>query len=102
VAAIGSPGGNSIVGYVAKAIVGLIDWRLSMQQAVSLPNLVARGSVVSVERGADPKLVTYLQSRGLNVRADAGEESGLHGIVLRRFGLEGGADPRREGVARGY
>jgi len=102
VAAVGSPGGNSIIAYVAKALVGLIDWKLPVEQALSLPNIVARGGVVAVERGADPKVVSYLQARGLNVRPDAGEESGLQGIVMRPGGYEGGADPRREGVARGY
>ncbi len=102
VAAVGSPGGNSIIAYVAKAIVGFVDWGLPMQAAVALPNLVARGDVVSLEAGAAPEVAAALRAAGLTVRADAGEASGLHAIVKRPDGFEGAADPRREGVARGY
>src|SRR3546814_2875022 len=43
VGAIGSPGGSSIPAYIAKTLVGLVYWDLPLQQAVDLPNLVARG-----------------------------------------------------------
>jgi gamma-glutamyltranspeptidase / glutathione hydrolase len=36
------------------------------------------------------------------VRSGFGEDSGLHGIAAKNGGYEGGADPRREGVARGF
>ncbi len=102
-AAVGSPGGNSIIAYVAKAIVGWVDWGMPMQAAVSLPNLVARGDVVSLEAGARPEVAAALRAAGLTVRGDAGEASGLQAVVRRADGtLEGAADPRREGVARGY
>lgn len=100
VAAIGSPGGNSIVAYVAKALVGWIDWKLSLQEAVNLPNVVARGDVVSVEKGMDPAVAAALKAHGLTVHPDAGESSGLNGFALRRGGLETAQDPRREAVAR--
>ena len=102
VAAVGSPGGNSIIAYVTKAIVGFVDWKMPMQAAINLPNLVARGDVVSLEAGARPEVAAALRAAGLTVRADAGEASGLHAIVKRPGGFEGAADPRREGVARGY
>jgi gamma-glutamyltranspeptidase/glutathione hydrolase len=101
VAAMGSPGGNSIIAYVAKALVGVFEWKLPIQQAFALPNIVARGDVVSVEKGADPAIVAGLRAHGLNVKADVGEESGLHGIIKVPGGYVGAADPRREGVARG-
>ncbi len=101
VLAIGSPGGNSIIAYVAKALVGLIDWKLPIDQAIALPNIVARGDVVSIEKGTDPAIIAVLRAHGLNVKPDQGEESGLQGIVKVDSGYQGGADPRREGVARG-
>jgi gamma-glutamyltranspeptidase/glutathione hydrolase len=101
-AALGSPGGNSIVAYVAKTLVGLLDWKLSMQEAAALPNLVARGPSVSLETGFSPEIAAYLKAKGLPVAADRGEDSGVHGIVRRGSHLEGGADPRRDGVAKGY
>lgn len=102
VMAIGSPGGNSIIAYVTKALVALIDWKMEPMAAISLPNIVARGANVSVEKGADPKVVELLKAKGLNVTADAGENSGLHVILKTRTGYVGAADPRREGVAIGY
>ena len=103
VAALGSPGGASIIDYVAKALVAHIDWKLPLQQAFALPNIVAKGDTVSIETGEPDEVVQALQARGLQVKANAGEESGLHGILaVPGGGYEGAADPRREGVARGY
>ncbi len=102
VMAIGSPGGNSIIAYVAKALVALIDWKMDPKAAISLPNIVARGANVSVEAGADPRMVDLLKSKGLSVSANAGENSGLHVIIRTAHGYIGAADPRREGEAIGY
>lgn len=102
VLAAGSPGGNSIVAYVAKALVALLDWNLSPGQASALPNIVARGAVVSVETGADAKVVAYLQTKGLSVRPDQGEISGIEVIRATPKGYVGGVDPRRPGKAEGY
>jgi gamma-glutamyltranspeptidase/glutathione hydrolase len=100
VAAFGSPGGNSIVAYVAKTLVAWIDWKLPLQAAVNLPHVVARGGVVSVEKGMDPVVIAGLRAHGLEVRPDAGESSGLNGFALRNGVLETAQDPRREAVAR--
>lgn len=98
----GSPGGNSIVAYVSKSLIAVLDWGMKAQAAVALPNIVARGETVRVETnmpmGQD--WAQMLSEAGYNVRESAGENSGLHVIVVREDGLEGGADPRREGVAR--
>ncbi len=103
VAAVGSPGGLAIPSFVLKAIVGVLDWNLSMQQAVALPNLIAIGDFyVSEPEKFAPGVVEGLATRGVAVRGGfGGEGSGLHGVMVRDGRLEGGADPRREGVARG-
>ena len=103
VAAVGSPGGLAIPSFVLKAIVGVLDWNLSMQQAVALPNLIAIGDFyVSEPAKFAPGVVQGLAARGMAVRGGfGGEGSGLHGVMVRDGRLEGGADPRREGVARG-
>jgi len=103
VAALGSPGGNSILAYNLKALVGVLDWKLSMQDALALPNLIARGDNYASEPAKyAPGVVDALKAKGVVFTGFGGEGSGLHGIIVRPGGkLEGGADPRREGVARG-
>jgi gamma-glutamyltranspeptidase/glutathione hydrolase len=97
----GSPGGNSIVGYVAKTLVAVLDWGKTAQEASSLPNIVARGPIVSVETAdaTGKAWARTLTDAGFKIREVAGENSGLNLIVVRKDKFEGGADPRREGVA---
>lgn len=98
--ATGSPGGSSIIGYTAKTLVGMLDWGLTPQQAIELPNVVARGDVVRIEGGMDPAILAELTALGFTIDANRGEISGIH--IVRRLddgSLIGGADPRREGIA---
>lgn len=97
--AIGSPGGNAILAYIAKSLVGAVDWGRPMQAAIALPNLVARGSGFNGEVGRfSPEVLAGLRARGIELRAGAGEDSGVHGVLLRQGRVDAGADPRREGV----
>jgi len=100
VAALGSPGGTAILAYNAKALVGLLAWGLPLQQAIELPNLIARGADFYGEVSKfPPAVLEALAARGVTIKPGRGEESGLHGVVVREGGrLEGAADPRREGV----
>lgn len=102
VAALGSPGGSAILGYNSKTLVGLLAWKLPLQEAVELPNLVARGRDFFGEAARfPPEVLEGLKARGVEVKPGRGEESGLHGVVLHADGrLEGAADPRREGAWR--
>ena len=104
VAAIGSPGGPAIIAYDLKALVGLLDWKLPIQQAIDLPNLIAHKDAWNAEVGKfPPAVVEGLAARGVTLSGGgAAEASGLHGVEAIPGGLRGGADPRREGVARGY
>lgn len=103
----GSPGGNSIVGYVSKTLVAVLDWGKTAQEASALPNVVARGQTVRVETSdskVGPNAIgkqwsEMLRAQGFKVQEVSGEVSGLNLIVVRKDHLEGGADPRREGVA---
>lgn len=102
VGALGSPGGSSIIAYNAKALVGWLAWGLPIQQAVDLPNVVARGDRVSTEFDRMPApTIEGLRALGLQLPANpGGENSGIHAVIVRDGALEGAADPRREGVAR--
>lgn len=97
----GSPGGNSIVAYVAKTLVGVLKWGFSAQEAANFPNIIARGDVVNVEvdRGIGARIAKTLTDSGYTVRERRGEASGIHLIIVKDDELDGGADPRREGVA---
>jgi gamma-glutamyltranspeptidase/glutathione hydrolase len=100
IAALGSPGGSAILGYNAKTLVGLLAWKLPLQEAVELPNLIARGKDFFGEAAKfPPEVLEGLKARGVEVKPGRGEESGLHGVALHADGrLEGAADPRREGT----
>jgi gamma-glutamyltranspeptidase/glutathione hydrolase len=104
VAAAGSAGGPAIIAYVMKTLIAALDWNLSMRDAVALPNLIAHGANFTGEPDKfGPTLMQALRAHGLDVHASQYEESGLTGLkVLPDGTLDGGADPRREGVAVGY
>jgi len=99
--ALGSPGGSQIIPFVAKALIGLIDWDLDMQAAVSMPHLTNRFGTYDLEEGtAAASMAADLTALGYKT-AVRELNSGLHGIAIGPDGLTGGADPRREGVALG-
>jgi gamma-glutamyltranspeptidase/glutathione hydrolase len=100
-ATLGSPGGSRIILYVMKALVGLLDWQLDAQAALDLPNFGSTGDTVELEYGwSTIWRALVLKSYGHAIAPDL-MNSGLHAIVRRNGVLEGGADPRREGIALG-
>jgi gamma-glutamyltranspeptidase / glutathione hydrolase len=117
-AIVGSPGGANIIQYVVKTTLGIIDWNMDIQQAINLSNFGAQTSATtSLEKGSlAVGAEAELKARGHTVSI-LDINSGVHGIVFSRvrsdgsLGLltrnpdagtwAGGADPRREGVARG-
>ncbi|MEZ5417424.1 MAG: gamma-glutamyltransferase [Vicinamibacterales bacterium] len=117
-AIVGSPGGGNIIQYVVKTLVGLIDWKLDIQAAIDLPNFGAQTSATTeVEKGTVlSALQPGLAARGHTV-AVVDINSGLQGIVFNgmrgatpapfakapaKGRWAGGADPRREGTAKGH
>jgi gamma-glutamyltranspeptidase/glutathione hydrolase len=100
----GSPGGNSIPAYVAKSILGVLDWKMDAQTVADFPNIIARGQKVRVEvkDPAGKEIAEDLKSRGYDVLEREGENSGLHIIVVHPDRLDGAADSRREGIVRQF
>jgi gamma-glutamyltranspeptidase/glutathione hydrolase len=108
-AAVGSPGGSRIIGYTVQALLGLIDWQMPAQAAISLRHVINRNDKTEIEEvGAGSDLEGTLKQFGKLAAplADLGHDvqvrelnSGLQGIRVHPDGtMDGGADPRREGV----
>jgi gamma-glutamyltranspeptidase/glutathione hydrolase len=117
-AIVGSPGGSNIIQYVAKTLIGILDWNLDIQSAINLGNFGAQTSATtSLEKGSSVKdLGPALTALGHTVSVldiNSGIQgitrlnslpaytSGLAAVVKPLSGWAGGADPRREGTAAG-
>jgi len=98
---LGSPGGSNIIGYVTKTLIAALDWNLPLQAAIALPHHINKNGRTELEQGTVlEKIAPALEKLGHDVRIRP-KTSGLHGIRVVPGGLEGGADPRREGLAIG-
>ncbi len=114
--ATGSPGGATIIQYVTKTLVGVLDWGLDAQQATAMVDFGASNSpstnvgsehpnVDVTNNGANDALITGLRALGHTVNT-AQQSSGLATVIKRSnpqgyYYYEGGVDPRREGVVLG-
>jgi gamma-glutamyltranspeptidase/glutathione hydrolase len=100
-AVLGSAGGPRIIGDTLHAIIGLLDWNLSMQDAFAQPRILNLNGPTELEEG------TPLANRAAALRALGHQvqvrphEGGLAGVRRVGDGWEGAADPRRDGVAKG-
>jgi gamma-glutamyltranspeptidase/glutathione hydrolase len=98
---IGSPGGSRIINYVAQALIAMLDWDMDAQQAASMPHIANRFGVFELEEGTSAEaMAPELEAIGYKTSV-AELNSGLHIIAIKPDRLEGGADPRREGIAAG-
>ncbi len=105
VMSVGSPGGAMIIHFTAKTLYGVLDWGMSPQQAIALPNFGTVGGPVVVEAGrVAPASLAALRERGHEVREQA-LTSGVQAVVRRtvdgKLVWVSGADPRREGEVMG-
>jgi gamma-glutamyltranspeptidase/glutathione hydrolase len=100
-ASLGSPGGRFIIAYVAQALINLIDGQLSMPQVADAPRHVNLNGPTTIESGTRLEALAPILSRMGHQVGTAAFDSGVNGIRRVAEGYEGGADPRREGVALG-
>ena len=101
----GSPGGALIIHYTAKTLYGVLNWGLTPQKAIDLPNFGSlNGPSLLEEKRFPPATVQALRERGAEVR-EMNMTSGLQAITRGQAHGKtlwlGGADPRREGVVMG-
>jgi gamma-glutamyltranspeptidase/glutathione hydrolase len=101
VLALGSAGGSAIINHVIKTLVAALDQGMDIQQAIDLPNFGSRNGPTELEQGtAAASWAEPLRALGHEVRLIE-MTSGVHAVQRTRAGWIGGADPRREGVAKG-
>lgn len=109
VMATGSPGGGTIIQYVLKTVVGALDWGLDAQQATSMVDFGAANSPTTNVDGANTTLDTSALVAGLRAMGhtvSTGAQSSGISTVMRvqkdgKWVLQGGVDPRREGIVLG-
>ena len=97
--AVGAAGGATIPAQVIKAIIGVVDWHLTAQQAIALPMIFAPGDTVYVERGTYLEtMIPQLEALGETVKA---MPSGFKANAIEWVAGHwvGAADPRSEGAA---
>jgi gamma-glutamyltranspeptidase/glutathione hydrolase len=100
-AVVGSPGGSQIIGFVAKTLVALLDWKMDPQVAADFGNFGSRNGPTELEKGTEAEAwKAALEAKGHEVRLIE-MTSGIQVIVKTPEGYVGGADGRREGVAIG-
>ncbi|MDA5192937.1 gamma-glutamyltransferase [Govanella unica] len=102
---MGSPGGPAIIAYVARALTGLIDWKLPVNAAVALPHVINQNGVTTLEEDT-PVAADAAALRALGHEVALRRiSSGLNGFVIEGDGenrrIIGAGDPRREGIALG-
>lgn len=98
---LGSSGGSRIIVHVAKTVIAHLDWQLPVDEAIGLSHRINMHGTYELESKTDAEaLVKPLKAMGYKV--SVGDlNSGLHAIVIKKSGLEGAADPRREGHVMG-
>ncbi|MDQ2804033.1 MAG: gamma-glutamyltransferase family protein, partial [Pseudomonadota bacterium] len=100
---VGAPGGTWITLGVLQAVLNVLDWGMTMQEAVSAPRFVATSEIVDISNRIPHDVQCAVEARGYSVkRSPLGYAfAGVHGISMFDGTLEGGADPQRDGYAAG-
>ncbi|MGZ3255313.1 MAG: gamma-glutamyltransferase [Croceibacterium sp.] len=98
-AAIGAAGGATIIAQVAKALVGIIDWHMSAQDAIAMGLIYTPSRGGTIEEGTElAAMLPQLQALGETLRVGPlGLKANAIEYVSGRW--VGAADPRSEGVA---
>jgi gamma-glutamyltranspeptidase / glutathione hydrolase len=100
-AALGSAGGARIIGDTLQTVIGLLDWNLSMQEAIAQPRIINTNGATELEAGTPiAAQADALRALGDEVQVRR-HDGGLTGVRRAGDGWQGGADPRRDGVAAG-
>lgn len=104
---LGSAGGTRIVSAVIQAISNVIDHGLDVSAAVAAPRIHYEQGTVHVEGRIPRNVGGAIQTTGkkVNFRKDFDIYfGGVHAVAGEplKKGFSGAADPRRDGVERGF
>jgi len=99
VATLGAPGGAWIGVAVGQALLNLLDWGMTMQEAVSAPRFSATSEVIDLSNRIPRAVERELRAMDYQVKRHAISYgfAAVHGISMWDGRLEGGADPQRDG-----
>ncbi|HTQ56746.1 MAG TPA: gamma-glutamyltransferase [Bryobacteraceae bacterium] len=100
---LGSPGGPTIINTVLEVLLNVVDFGMNVQDAVDAPRIHHQWmpDQLLIERGFSPDTIALLKAQGHQVRV-IGQIGEVAAIEARGGWLEGAADPRTEGAARGF
>lgn len=98
---MGAPGGTYIAPSMAQGIMNVVDFGMSMLEAVSAPRIAAVSNTIDVSNRIRRSVTDELETMGYKVkRSSQGYAfAALHGIRIDDGRCSGGADPQRDGVA---
>ena len=98
---IGLPGGLRIFGSVMQALLNLLEYGMSLQEAVEAPRLWTQGDMLELEEGFPPEIEAALRAKGWTTLRLPHVGGGMCAISLDAHGMEGAACWRADGVAFG-
>jgi gamma-glutamyltranspeptidase / glutathione hydrolase len=98
---MGAPGGSYIAPSMAQGLMNVIDFGMSMSDAVAAPRIVAVSNTIDVSNRVPHFVTDAIAGRGYAVKRSPQSYAfaALHGIRVAGSRLEGGADPQRDGMA---
>ncbi len=98
---VGAGGGARIIDSVAETIVGVLAWHQDVRTAIEQPRIGAQNRAEELERGTTAAdLADGLRAMGHAPKV-VQMNAAVQAIAVTPNGLEGWADPRRDGVALG-
>jgi gamma-glutamyltranspeptidase/glutathione hydrolase len=106
---LGTPGGTRITSTLVRLIVGLVDWRLPLDEAVNAPRFDSEGSTLCIESRFPASWLSAMEDRGHPIELKGAFDlyfGGVHAVAIVEgaggSSYLGVADPRRPGQAAGY
>jgi len=103
---LGSPGGTRIISALAQIIMNVIDFDMSMDEAIEAPRVHCLKNILHLEGRIENSIISELEHMGHKIKIHPDFDNffgGAQGIIIGEDGkLDGGADSRRDGIAIGY